>query len=120
MALRGCLAFFPCRRIGVQSHGTELSSAGAWVSIAWDGTNFCVVGGGPSGTPSADVMTSPTGTTWTTRTGALPQQLGIESLWCAVNSNGSGLFVALSHAGYVLGSQFSNSIVATSATDGVT
>jgi len=97
-----------------------LSSAGAWVSIAWDGTNFCVVGGGPSGTPSADVMTSPTGTTWTTRTGALPQQLGIESLWSAVNSNGSGLFVALSHAGYVLGSQFSNSIVATSADHGVT
>jgi hypothetical protein len=103
-----------------------LSSAGGWRSISWDGTNFCVVGKGPSGSPTADVMTSPTGTTWTTHAGALPQQNGIESDWVAVGSNGTGLFCALSDATYAAvggggaSFQITNSIVASSSDHGVT
>ena len=79
-----------------------LPSSVTWNSVAWNGTVFCAIAGGPS----TSAATSPDGVTWT------PQTLPVSATWQAIAWNGT-VFCAIAGGGT------SSSIAATSP-DGVT
>jgi hypothetical protein len=60
-----------------------------WLDVVWDGTVFCAVASGTSGSGTAIAATSPDGITWTART------LPIFTTWATIAGN-SNLLWALS------------------------